>query len=96
MIAWRKDDPNVDSGRDVERNQHAEEHESLLAPRDRVEHCTTVGVVPPREVPVLRSKASTISIVGYSPVQHLCFAHTPPRDRERGVGCVSGNGIRSR
>ncbi|KAI6164716.1 magnesium transporter NIPA-domain-containing protein [Pisolithus thermaeus] len=96
MIAWRKDDPNVDSGRDVERNQHAEEHESLLAPRDRVEHSTTVGVVPPREVPVLRSKASTISIVGYSPVQHLCFAHTPPRDRERGVGCVSGNGIRSR
>ncbi|KAI6047329.1 magnesium transporter NIPA-domain-containing protein [Pisolithus marmoratus] len=61
-----------------------------------VEHNTTVGVMPSREVPILRSKSSTMNIVGYSPVQHLCFAHTPPRDRERGVGCVSGNGVRSR
>ncbi|KIO12804.1 hypothetical protein M404DRAFT_993776 [Pisolithus tinctorius Marx 270] len=96
MIAWRQDGSNVDPESDVEGNQHAEERESRLASGARVERNATGGVVPSREVPVLRNRASAMGIVGYSPVQHLCFAHTPPRDRERGVGCLSGDGIRNR
>jgi hypothetical protein len=34
-----------------------------------------------REIPVLRHKQSTMSMVGYTPVQNMIMAHTPPRDR---------------
>ena len=37
-----------------------------------------------RDIPVLRHKHSTVSLVGYTPVQNLLLVHTPPVDRERG------------
>lgn len=33
-----------------------------------------------REIPVLRHKQSTLSLVGYTPVQNILLVHTPPRD----------------
>jgi len=34
-----------------------------------------------REIPVLRHRPSTVSLVGYTPVQNYLLVHTPPRDR---------------
>lgn len=34
-----------------------------------------------REIPVLRHKQSTLSLVGYTPVQNILLVHTPPRER---------------
>lgn len=33
-----------------------------------------------RDIPVLRHKQSTVSLVGYTPVQNWLLTHTPPRD----------------
>ncbi|KAG9317616.1 magnesium transporter NIPA-domain-containing protein [Chiua virens] len=37
--------------------------------------------VSARDIPVLRHKQSTVSLVGYTPVQNMLLVHTPPRDR---------------
>lgn len=51
---------------------------SLGAQNQPAQGTSRVGA---REIPVLRHKQSTLSLVGYTPVQNFLLVHTPPRDR---------------
>lgn len=51
---------------------------SLVAQNHPAQGPPKVGA---REIPVLRHKQSAMSMVGYTPVQNMIMAHTPPRDR---------------
>ncbi|KAF9247146.1 magnesium transporter NIPA-domain-containing protein [Melanogaster broomeanus] len=89
VIAWSPSGNAGEIGHDDEtRSEEAGRREEA----SRIDGNVAVGslrtrsrpalVIPkgPRETPILRKKQST-SLVGYSPVQHLLLARTPPRDR---------------
>jgi len=107
VIAWGSNGSEGETdGWDTERGS-GEDDELRSAHGARSEGSATVGSVRSRtsivavskassEVPVLRNKASTMSVVGYSPLQQV-LVHTPPRDSRvsgetGGGGSVSGNG----
>ncbi|KAL4075995.1 magnesium transporter NIPA-domain-containing protein [Scleroderma yunnanense] len=104
VIAWGPNRSNVETGEDVERGDDGPRsvpgtRSDGSAAVGSVRSRTSVTVVPKasREVPVLRNRASTLSMVGYSPVQQV-LVHTPPRERVEGGSSesVSGNSRRSR
>lgn len=104
VIAWGSNSSEGETDGNTERGS-GENDELRSAPGS--EGSATVGSVRSRtsivtspkasgEVPVLRNKASTMSGVGYSPLQQV-LVHTPPRDSRvngeaGGGGSVSGNG----
>ncbi|KIJ70251.1 hypothetical protein HYDPIDRAFT_77939 [Hydnomerulius pinastri MD-312] len=90
VIAWIPSGEKRDVGQDdEERGEEPGRLEDAL----RIDGNAAVGslrartrpvlVIPKaaRETPMLRHKQSTMSLVGYSPVQHMLLVHTPPRDR---------------
>ncbi|KAF9222071.1 DUF803-domain-containing protein [Gyrodon lividus] len=90
VIAWS---PNGNTGAIVQDDGARSEEAGRREEASRIDGNAATGslrghsrlalVIPKttRETPVLRNKQSTMSLVGYSPVQHLLLAHTPPRDR---------------
>ncbi|KIJ20120.1 hypothetical protein PAXINDRAFT_178752, partial [Paxillus involutus ATCC 200175] len=89
VIAWSPNDNTGANLLDEARSEEAGRREEAT----RIDENVAVGsprahsrpglAIPKttRETPVLRNKQSTMSLVGYSPVQHLLLVHTPPRDR---------------